>query len=325
MKALVCREFGSPESLDFVTDWPVPDPGDGEILIETAAAGINFPDLLMIAGHYQVRPPRPFVPGMEVAGRVAAIGQRVRGFAIGDRVAAMTETGAFAEYCVVPAAACIAVGDALSSAVAAGFVVTYGTSYYALRQRARLAPGETVLVLGASGGVGVAAVQIAKALGASVIAAASNSGKLEFAQSVGADLVIDYSTEDLKARVRELTGGRGADVIYDPVGGELADPAFRSIARDGRYLVIGFASGTIPKLPFNLALLKSASLVGVFWGSWAQADPAGNQANFRELLALVDEGKLDPPTPAEFALAEFARAGAEIAERRVRGKTVLIP
>jgi NADPH2:quinone reductase len=272
MRALVCKEYGPPESL-VIEENDDPVAGEGQVVVEVAAAGINFPDVLAIAGEYQVKTPTPFVPGNEAAGVIAAVGAGVTQFAVGDRVIINTTGGAFAEKCVAEVRATAPLPEDLSFEQGAGFSVTYGTSYHALKQSANLQPGETVLVLGAAGGVGITAVEIAKAMGARVIAAASSDEKLEFAISAGADDTINYSKVPLKETVKELTGGQGADVVYDPVGGELADQAFRATAWHGRYLVIGFACGEIPKFAANIALLKEASIIGVWWGTWAARNP----------------------------------------------------
>jgi len=322
MRALVCKAYGPPESL-VLEDHEDPVAGDGELLIDVAAAGINFPDVLAIAGKYQVKTPTPFIPGNEAAGVVAAVGAGVRNFRVGDKVIVNSNGGAFAEKCVAAEVKTMPLPEALNFEQGAGFSVTYGTSYHALKQSADLQPGETVLVLGAAGGVGITAVEIAKAMGARVIAAASTDEKLAFARSAGADETINYSTESLKERVKELTGGNGADVVYDPVGGELADQAFRATAWHGRYLVIGFASGDIPKFAANIALLKEASIVGVWWGTWAARNPEAQVRNMQELAKLVQAGTLTPRTTESFALDDFADAFRAITERRARGKVTL--
>ncbi len=322
MKALVCSEFAPPEQLT-LEERPDPQPGKGEVLIDVKAAGVNFPDLLIVAGKYQFKPPLPFVPGAEVAGVVAALGEGVTNFKTGDRVIATTQVGAFAEQCVVPEWGAFPMGDKMSFEQAAGFAITYGTSYYALKQQAKLQPGETVLVLGAAGGVGIATIQLAKAMGATVIAAASSEDKLDFACAAGADLRINYSTEDLKAKTKELTGGKGVDVIYDPVGGDFSEQAFRAIAWNGRHLVIGFASGPIPKLPLNLALLKGASIVGVWWGTSAAKFPLDSQANFREMIEMIDSGKFSPMVSEVYPLERHQEAFQSIAQRRAKGKVIL--
>ncbi|MEM9558006.1 MAG: NADPH:quinone oxidoreductase family protein [Acidobacteriota bacterium] len=321
MKAVVCPEYGSLENLEW-REVDEPEPGKGEVLVDVRAAGVNFPDLLLVRGQYQARPDTPFVPGGEAAGVVAAVGPGVERVRVGDRVIAMGLVGAWAERWVVPAAATLPIPDGVSFDVAAGVAIVYGTSYYALKQRAALREGEKLLVLGAAGGVGLATVELGKALGAKVIAAASSPEKLDAAEAAGADLRVDYSTESLKDRVKELTAGRGVDVIYDPVGGDLTEAALRAIAWNGRHLVIGFATGEIPKLPANLALLKGCSIVGVFWGTWTRKDPAGSTENFRQIAHWLADGTLRPrvtPYPA----ADFTDALAEIDERRVIGKVVL--
>ena len=319
MRALVCNEYGPPESL-IIEQLDDPVPGEGQLLIDVAAAGINFPDLLVIAGTYQVKTPTPFVPGNEAAGTVAAVGPGVTQFAEGDRLMITTRGGAFAEKCVADAAMCAPLPDALDFEQGAGFMVTYGTSYHALKQSAGLRAGETVLVLGAAGGVGITAVEIAKAMGARVIAAASSNEKLKFAASAGADETINYSDESLKERVKELTGGKGVDVVVDPLGGELAEQAFRATAWHGRYLVIGFASGDIPKFPANIALLKEASIIGVWWGTWAARNPKLQIANMMEMAALLEAGKLKPRVTESFDLEDYAAAFRTISERRALGK-----
>jgi NADPH2:quinone reductase len=322
MRALVCKEYGPPESL-VIEDHDDPVPGEGQILVDVAAAGINFPDVLSIAGKYQVKTPTPFVPGNEAAGVVSAVGPGVTQFAVGDKAIINTIGGAFAEKCVANVHACAHLPEALSFEQGAGFSVTYGTSYHALKQSANLQPGETVLVLGAAGGVGITAVEIAKAMGAKVIAAASSEEKLEFAASAGADETINYSAVPLKETVKELTGGKGADVVYDPVGGELADQAFRATAWHGRYLVIGFASGEIPKFPANIALLKEASIIGVWWGTWATKNPKLQIQNMMELAKLVAKGVITPRVTESYALDDYADAFRAITERRARGKVTL--
>jgi len=322
MRALVCKEYGPPESL-VLEDHDDPVAGDGEVLIDVAAAGINFPDVLAIAGKYQVKTPTPFIPGNEAAGVVAGIGAGVEHYRIGDRVIINSAGGAFAEKCVANANQTMPLPAGLSFEQGAGFSVTYGTSYHALKQSARLQEGETILVLGAAGGVGITAVEIAKAMGARVIAAASTDDKLDFAKSAGADATINYTSESLKDRVKALTDGQGADVVYDPVGGELANQAFRATAWHGRYLVIGFASGDIPQFPANIALLKEASIIGVWWGTWAAKNPGEQVRNMQELAELVAAGTLTPRTTESFALDDFVQAFRAITERRALGKVTL--
>ena len=322
MRALMCKEYGPPESLELVTV-DDPQPGPGEILVDVHAAGLNFPDVLVIAGQYQEKTEPPFVPGNEAAGVVAAVGDGVERFKPGDKVIAMPRGGTFAEKCVVNEALAMPLLPGLDFAQGAGFAVTYGTSYHALRQSAQLEAGERVLVLGAAGGVGITAVEIAKAMGAEVIAAASNDDKLEFARGAGADHLINYGKDSLRDAVKALTDGKGVDVVYDPVGGELALQALRSLAWHGRYLVIGFASGDIPKLPANIALLKEASIIGVWWGTWVAKTPAGHIANIKELAALIAEGKLGPRISEKYPLEQYADAFGAITGRRALGKVVL--
>lgn len=322
MRALVCKEYGAAESL-VIERRELAELKPGEVRIDVRAAGLNFPDALIIAGKYQVKPPLPFVPGGECAGVISAVGEKVRHFRVGDRVIAMPGLAAFAEQVHVDQNLLVPMPEKLNFTQAAGFCITYATSYYALKQRAAIQPGETLVVMGAAGGVGVTAIQLGKALGARVIACASTDEKLEFCREVGADELINYHREDLKERIKELTEGRGADVIFDPVGGEYTEQAYRSIAWCGRYLVIGFASGDIPKLPLNLPLLKAGDIMGVFWGSWAQRDPKTNLSNFAELLQMVEEGKLNPLTTEVYSFEDYALAFASITERRALGKVIL--
>ncbi len=322
MRAIVCNETGALEDL-VLQESQGPQPGKGEILLDVKAAGINFPDLLTVQGKYQFKPPLPFTPGTEVAGIVAAVGEGVTSRKVGDKVIATLQIGAFAEQCVASEHSAYEMASSMSFEQGAGFSITYGTSYYALKQRAKIQPGETLLVLGAAGGVGIATIQIAKAMGVTVIAAASSEEKLDFACEAGADMRINYSTENLKERVKELTNGKGVDVVYDPVGGDYSEQAFRSIAWDGRFLVIGFASGPIPAMPLNLALLKGASLVGVFWGSWAARCPQESQQNFKELIDMVETGKFSPLVTEVYPLDDYQAAFASIAERRAKGKVIL--
>jgi NADPH2:quinone reductase len=321
MKALICNEFGSTKNLT-LEEVKSPEPGAGQVLIDVQAAGINFPDVLTVQGKYQFKPSLPFTPGIEVSGVIKKVGKDVKMRKVGDEVISTLQTGAFASEVVTSENSTFLKGN-MSFEQAAGFALTYGTSYYALKQRARLVAGETVLVLGAAGGVGVATIQLAKAMGANVIAAASNDTKLDFAEEAGADLRINYTNENLKERVKELTNGQGADVIYDPVGGDFSEQAFRAIAWNGRFLVIGFASGPIAKMPLNLALLKGASLVGVFWGSWSAREPNESQNNFSELIKMVDDKKFIPLVTEIFKLEDHASAFACIEERRAKGKVIL--
>lgn len=321
MKALICNQFGSTKNLT-LEEVKSPEPGARQVLIDVHAAGINFPDVLTVQGKYQFKPSLPFTPGIEVSGVIKKVGKDVKMRKVGDEVISTLQTGAFASEVVTSENSTFLKGN-MSFEQAAGFALTYGTSYYALKQRARLVAGETVLVLGAAGGVGVATIQLAKAMGANVIAAASNDTKLDFAEEAGADLRINYTNENLKERVKELTNGQGADVIYDPVGGDFSEQAFRAIAWNGRFLVIGFASGPIAKMPLNLALLKGASLVGVFWGSWSAREPNESQNNFSELIKMVDDKKFIPLVTEIFKLEDHASAFACIEERRAKGKVIL--
>jgi NADPH:quinone reductase len=322
MKALVCEHFGPPEELVF-TDVATPEPGAGEILIEAQFCGLNFPDSLIIQNKYQMKPPLPFSPGGEVAGKIIKLGPGVQGFRVGDRVAALTNWGAFAEFAVASAAQTTLVPESMDLETASAFTLAYGTSHHALVQRAQLHVGERILVLGAAGGVGLAAVEIAKALGAHVIAAASSGEKLDLARAHGADELVNYTTDDLKATMKALTGGRGVDVVFDPVGDRLADPAFRSIGWGGRYLVIGFAGGQIPSLPLNLPLVKGASIVGVFWGDFVARSPELHAQNMAELYAWHAAGKLKPLVSARFDLARGGDAIRWMMERKAVGKVVV--
>ncbi|MCO6055840.1 NADPH:quinone oxidoreductase family protein [Pseudomonas sp. MOB-449] len=322
MKAVLCKAFGPADTL-VLEEVASPEPKKNEILIDVHAAAVNFPDTLIIEGKYQFKPPFPFSPGGEAAGVVAAVGEKVSHLKPGDRVMALTGWGSFAEQVAVPSYNVMPIPKGIDFNSAAAFGMTYGTSMHALKQRANLQPGETLLVLGASGGVGLAAVEIGKAMGARVIAAASSAEKLEVAKAAGADALINYSEENLKERVKELTGGQGADVIYDPVGGDLFDAAVRSINWNGRLLVVGFASGRIPELPVNLALLKGASVVGVFWGSFAQRQPQDNLANFQQLFAWYAEGKLKPLVSQTFPLERASDAINALATRQAVGKVVV--
>jgi len=324
MRAVVCKEFGPPERL-VVEDLPTPDITDHQVLLEVRAAGVNFPDLLIIENKYQFKPPLPFSPGGEVSGVVRKAGAKVTTLKPGDRVLGAPGFGGFAEELAIDARNCVPIPAEMPFDVAAAFLFTYGTSHYALKDRAALRPGETLLVLGAAGGVGLAAVELGKAMGAKVIAAASSAEKLEVCREHGADEGIDYSKEDLKERIKALTSGNGADVIYDPVGGDFSEQAFRSIAWEGRFLVIGFAAGPIPKIPLNLVLLKGAQIVGVFWGSFTAREPARHQANIRELMDWYAKGRLKPRISATYPFERVADALGDLAARRVKGKVVLVP
>jgi len=322
MRAIVCSSLGPPEDLE-VADYPVPVPAHREVLVEVAAAGVNFPDLLIVQGLYQFDAEPPFVPGSEGAGTVVAVGDGVSAVAVGDEVLFTTVTGAFAERAVAPEATLMAKPGGMTWEEAAAFRFAFGTSYHALKQRGRLAEGETLLVLGAAGGVGSAAVQLGKAMGATVIAAASSPEKLAYARSLGADHVVDYSAEDLRSAVKDLTAGRGADVVYDPVGGDYSEQALRATAWEGRYLVVGFAAGGIPRIPLNLPLLKGCAVVGVFWGTWMRRRPDEVAENVAELTALYEQGRIAPQVMEVFALEDHREAFALLSERRVLGKVVL--
>lgn len=322
MKAILCKEFGTADKL-VLEEIADPTAGKDEVVVDIKAAGINFPDTLIIAGLYQFKPPFPFTPGGEAAGVVSALGEGVTDFQVGDRVIASMLVGGFAEKVAVPAMMLTKIPDEMEYNTAAGFTVTYATSYHALKDRGQLKAGETLLVLGAAGGVGLAAVELGKAMGARVIAAASSAEKLGVCKTAGADELINYSDENLKDRVKELTGGKGADVIYDPVGGELSEQALRAIAINGRFLVVGFAAGDIPKIPLNLTLLKQCQIVGVFWGAWARADRQAHDDNFSELLDMFKDGKVKPLVSQTFPLVDYKDAYACLTERRAKGKVVL--
>lgn len=324
MRALMCQTYGPPETLE-VQDLPTPSPGAGEVLLRVQAAGVNYPDALIVAGQYQVKPPLPFVPGAEAAGIIEAVGENVTHLQVGQPVAAYTGTGAFATHLAVPANQVIALPPGFPLETAAVLPLAYGTVMHALVQRGELKAGETLLVLGAAGGVGLAAVMIGKALGATVIAGVSSDEKGQVARQAGADHVINYASQDLRPALKEVTGGTGPDVIFDPVGGDLAEPAFRSIAWGGRYLVIGFAGGDIPRLPLNLPLLKGASIVGVFWGDFARRDPRANAANMARLAAWIAGGQVRPLVSARYSLEDAPRAMRDLLERRVTGKVIVTP
>ena len=323
MKAVLCKTLGPARNL-VLEEVASPVPKVNEVLLDVQAAGVNFPDTLIIEGKYQFQPPLPFSPGGEAAGVVAAVGDKAGAFKVGDRVMALTGWGAFAEQVAVPFYNVLPIPASMDFSTAAAFGMTYGTSMHALSQRGQLQPGETLLVLGASGGVGLAAVEIGKAMGAKVIAAASSAEKLAVAKAAGADELIDYSQASLKDEIKRLTGGQGVDVIYDPVGGELFDQAVRSLAWNGRLLVVGFASGTIPKMAANLVLLKGAAVLGVFWGAFAQRQPQDNAANFRQLFAWHAEGKLKPLVSKTYPLAEAGAAIEQLGQRKAVGKLVVL-
>jgi NADPH2:quinone reductase len=322
MRAVLCTEYGTHDKLS-IGDVADPVAGPGEVVINMAAASLNFPDLLVIAGRYQFKPEPPFVPGAEGAGTISGVGSDVTHLKPGQRVMAVGVQGAFADKWVIDANAVIPIPDDMDFDTAASLTLAFGTSYHALKQRAELKPGETLLVLGAAGGVGSAAVEIGKAMGATVIAAASTGEKLEFCKDLGADMTINYATEDLRSRLKELTDGTGVDVIYDAVGGELSELAFRSIAWKGRHLVIGFASGDIPSIPLNLPLLKGAEIVGVFWGSFTTREHEENMRNGAELFQMLSDGTLKPRVTNVFPLEDYESAFDLMASRRATGKVVL--
>jgi NADPH2:quinone reductase len=322
MRAIVCTQYGGPEALELL-DLPSPAIGEDELLISVRRSSVNFPDTLQIQGLYQDKPGLPFVPGSEAAGIVESVGSAVLGFQPGDRVAVLTGIGAFAEMAVANADAAIKLPESVSLDFAASFYVAYGTAYLALCRQAKVTEGETVLVLGAAGGVGLAAIEIAKALGARVIAAASSKEKLEVARTYGADALVNYSNEDLKTAVRELTDNQGVDVVFDPVGDSMAEPAMRTLRWNGRYMIIGFAGGSIPKIPLNLLLLKNASAIGTFMGSWASRNPELNAQNLSEIFAMHTRGLLRGAVRESFSLADTPRALRRMMDRQTSGKLLI--
>jgi NADPH2:quinone reductase len=324
MKALLCTRYGGPDDLE-LSDLPDPVPAAGEVVVRVKAASLNFFDTLIIAGKYQYKPAPPFSPASEFSGTVESLGAGVTSFKAGDRVIGYMTYGAARELVAISADRLVKIPDRLDFDRAAGVCITYGTTLHALKDRAALQPGETLAVLGASGGVGLAAVELGKIMGARVIACASSDDKLTFAKKHGADDAINYASEDLKEALRRVTDGKGADVIYDPVGGPYSEPALRSIAWKGRFLVVGFAAGEIPKIPLNLALLKGCDIVGVFWGSFIERDPDGHRANTKQLLEWCAQGKLSSHVHAAYPLAEAAAALKAIASRQVMGKVILRP
>lgn len=323
MRAVVCESWGGPEML-VLKNLPDLEARAGEVVIRVLAAGVNFPDVLIIQKKYQVQPELPFIPGAEISGEVLRVGDGVEHLRVGDRVAALCQTGGFAEQVAMPAAQCMRIPRSLDPKVAAGFLLAYGTSWHAVRDRGALQPGETMLVLGAAGGVGLAAVQIGKTLGARVVAAASTDEKLTLCKQHGADEVINYTTEDLRAGIKR-TCGKGPDVIYDPVGGKYSEAAFRSIGWRGRHLVVGFAAGDIPAIPLNLILLKGASLVGVFWGDYARREPGHWMEDFKSMMEQIEDGKLTPLISRTYSLDETPQALIDMSERQVTGKIVIAP
>ncbi|QGZ35094.1 NADPH:quinone oxidoreductase family protein [Stappia indica] len=324
MKAVLCERLGAPEDL-VLRDIEMPSPGPGEVLVEVSAAALNFFDTLIIEGKYQFRPELPFSPGAEFAGRVLETGEGIEAFEPGDRVMGYVRWGAVRGAVITSEDDLVALPDEITDEAAAGLSVTYGTSLHAFRDRAHLEPGETVAVLGASGGVGLAAVEIAKAMGARVIACASSAEKLELARAHGADVLVNYAEEDLKTRLKQLTDGCGVDVVYDPVGGDLSEAALRATGWRGRYLVIGFAAGEIPKLPLNLVMLKGCDVLGVFWGDAIVREPEAHRDNMEQLLAWMREGRIRPHLHAVYPIEETAKALRELADRKVQGKVIIRP
>jgi NADPH2:quinone reductase len=326
MKAVLCKQFGPPESL-VIEELPSPKAGAGEVVVSVKAASLNFPDVLIIQNKYQFKPPLPFSPGSEMSGLVKEVGEGVKGYQPGDRVIAFTTYGAFAEEVKVDSSRLVPIPDGMDFNSAAAFLLTYGTSDHALRDRAALKAGETLLVLGAAGGVGLAAIEIAKAMGAKVIACASSADKLEVCKQHGADACINYATEDglneMREKIKEFTGGKGVDVVYDAVGGPYSEPALRSTAWRGRFLVVGFAAGDIPKIPLNLTLLKGCSIVGVFWGDFARREPKAFAESVGQLGKWFREGKLKPHVSQTFPLAKAVEALQLMAGRKAKGKIVL--
>ena len=323
MHAWLCE---NPVGVDALTwkELPTPQPKANEVLIEIKAASLNFPDLLIVQNKYQMKPPLPFVPGSEYAGVIQSVGNEVKHLKVGQPVACLSGTGGFGTHTQAPAARCMPLPAGFPFVDAAAFIMIYATSHHALVDRAQLKPGETVLVLGAAGGVGTAAIQIAKACGARVIAAASSDEKCTLCKSIGADATINYTNENLREAIKTLTNGKGPDVIYDPVGGDYAEPAFRSIAWRGRYLVVGFAAGPIPALPLNLALLKGASIVGVFWGDFAKREPKANADMMMELAQWYAQGKIKPVIDSTMPMADLKAAFTHMGSRGVKGKLVMV-
>lgn len=323
MKAVLCKSYGLPENLVLEEVEPL-KPGRGEVVIDVKACGINFPDTLIIQGKYQFKPAMPFSPGGEIAGVVKEVGEGVEQYHVGDRVIAFTGWGGFAEEAVASASTLIPMPEQMDFSTASAFVMTYGTSHYALKDRARMKPEETLLVLGAAGGIGISSIELGKAMGARVIAAASSAEKLKVCQEHGADEIINYDSEDLKQRIKELTHGNGVDVVIDPVGGNYSEQALRGMAWEGRYLVIGFTAGYIPRIPLNLTLLKGCAILGVFYGSFTARDPRRNMEHLKELMSWYAEGKLHPLISATYPLDRAADALNALMNREVKGKAVLI-
>jgi NADPH2:quinone reductase len=324
MKALICSQYGPPENLR-VQDMPDPQPAAGEVVVRVRAAGVNFPDALIVQNLYQFKPTPPFSPGGEAAGEVLAIGAGVSRFKVGDKVIALTIWGGFAEQVLAKEDQLFPMPQGLSFEVAGSLLLTYGTCIHALRDRAGLQPGQTVLVLGAAGGIGIAAIELAKALGARVIAAASSAEKLATCRAKGADEVINYREQNLRDEIKRITGGKGVDVVVDPVGGDHAEQALRSMAWRGRYLVVGFTDGQIPRLPLNLVLLKGCAIVGVFWGDFVAREPQAAQTDLQDLVAMLARGQIQPLISARYSLQDASKAILELSQRRAQGKLIVLP
>jgi NADPH2:quinone reductase len=324
MKALLCTEIGSLDKLS-VHDVPSPRAGPGQVLIDVKASSLNFPDALMVQGLYQTKPPLPFAPGSELAGVVKEVGDGVKNFKAGDRVVGFCGNGGFAEDCVAPADRLMPLPAEMPFDIGAAFGLTYSTSLHGLQECAHLKQGETLLVLGAAGGVGIAAVEIGRLMGARVIAAASSDDKLAACKQAGADELINYASQDLRQRLKEIVGDKGVDVVYDPVGGPYSEPALRSTGWNGRFLVVGFAAGEIPKIPLNLALLRERSIIGVYWGDWTRHDPAGHTRNIRQLVQWITEGKIKPLISERVSLRDAPAAMKRLTNREIRGKVVILP
>lgn len=327
MKAIICENWGAPSSLQ-LRDVPSPEPGPKQVLVRVRLAAVNFPDALIVAGKYQFRPEFPFSPGGEMSGEILAIGAEVQHLAVGNKVVGLASHGAYAQEAVVDASHIIPLPADISDAdleLAGSFMLTYGTSYHALKDRAEAKAGETLLVLGAGGGVGLAAVELGKLMGLRVIAAASSQEKRDAALALGADEVIDYTSENLRERIKALTESKGVDIVYDPVGGDFAEPALRSVGWRGRYLVVGFAAGDIPKIPINLLLLKGSALVGVFWGEFVRREPKLNAANMAQLFAWLNEGKINPLISKRYPLSQAPAALDALLARQAIGKVVILP
>jgi NADPH2:quinone reductase len=324
MKALICSQYGPPENLS-VQDLPDPQPAPGEVLVRVRAAGVNFPDALIVQNLYQFKPTPPFSPGGEAAGEVLAVGAGVTRFKAGDKVIALTIWGGFAEQIVAKQEQLIPMPPGLSFEVAGSLLLTYGTCIHALRDRAGLQPGQTVLVLGAAGGIGIATIELAKALGARVIAAASSAEKLATCRAKGADEVINYREQNLREEIKRITAGKGVDVVLDPVGGDYAEQALRSMAWRGRYLVVGFTDGQIPRLPLNLVLLKGCAIVGVFWGDFIAREPQAAQTDLQDLVAMLGQGLIKPLISGRYSLQDAPKAILELSQRRAQGKLIVLP